>query len=71
MFAEVGFPITADGSSVAALVKALVVAGNEAQVEKHLRELIASGLDELLLMLVPVADETYEREQLMQVTGSL
>lgn len=71
MFAAAGFPIAADGSSVAALVKALVVMGNEAQVEKRLRELIASDLDELLLMLVPVADEAREREQLMQVISSL
>jgi hypothetical protein len=48
-----------------------VVAGNQAQVEKRLRELIASGLDELLLMLVPVADEAREREQLIRVIGSL
>jgi hypothetical protein len=27
--------------------------------------------DELLLLLVPVADEAREREQLMQVIGSL
>jgi alkanesulfonate monooxygenase SsuD/methylene tetrahydromethanopterin reductase-like flavin-dependent oxidoreductase (luciferase family) len=52
-------------------VKALVVAGDQAQVEKRLRELLASGLDELLLMLVPVADEVREREQLMQVIASL
>jgi F420-dependent oxidoreductase-like protein len=71
MFAAAGFPIAADGSGVAALVKALVVAGNEAQVEQRVRELIASGLDELLLMLVPVADEAREREQLIQVIGSL
>src|SRR6266516_3050731 len=71
MFAAAGFPVAADGTGIAALVKALVVAGNEAQVEKRLRELIASGLDELMLMLVPVADEEREREQLMQVIGSL
>src|SRR6266705_1949385 len=71
MFAAAGFPIAADGTGIATLVKALVVAGNEAQVEKRLRELIASGLDELLLMLVPVADEVREREQLMQVICSL
>jgi len=71
MFAAAGFPIAADGSGVAALVKALVVAGNETQVEQRVRELIASGLDELLLMLVPVADEAREREQLIQVIGSL
>jgi hypothetical protein len=48
-----------------------VVAGNQAQVEKRLRELLASGLDELLLMVVPVADEARERAQLLQVIGSL
>ncbi len=71
MFAAAGFPIAADGTGVDALVKALVIAGNEAQVEKRVRELLASGLDELMLMLVPVADEAREREQLTQVIGSL
>jgi len=71
MFAAAGFPIAADGTGVDALVKALVVAGNEAQVEKRVRELMASGLDELLLMLVPVADEARELAQLMRVIGSL
>jgi F420-dependent oxidoreductase-like protein len=71
MFAAAGFPIAADGTGTAALVKALVVAGNQAQMEKRLRELIASGLDELLLMLVPISDEAREREQLIQVIGSL
>jgi F420-dependent oxidoreductase-like protein len=71
MFAAAGFPIAPDGTGVDALVKALVVAGNEAQVEKRLRELITSGLDELLLMLVPVVDETRELAQLMRIIGSL
>ena len=71
MFAAAGFPIAEDGSGVDALAKALVVAGDQAQVEKRLRELIASGLDELMLMLVPVADEVGERGQLMQVIASL
>ncbi len=71
MFAAAGFPIAEDGSGVDALVKALVVAGDQAQVEKRLRELIASGLDELMLMLVPVADEAGERGQLIQVIASL
>ncbi len=71
MFAAAGFPIASDGTGVAELVKALLVAGNEAQVEKRLRELLASGLDELLLMLVPVVDEARELELLMQVIASL
>ncbi len=71
MFAEAGFPIEADGSGTHALVKSLVVAGDQAKVQQQLRELIQSGLDELLLMLVPVTDETREREQLLQIIASL
>lgn len=71
MFASAGFPVGADGTGVEAIVKALVVAGDQSQVEKRLRDLLASGLDELLLMPVPVADETREREQLMQVMAAL
>ncbi len=71
MFAAAGFPVEDDGTGVAALVNALVVTGTQAQVENRLRELIASGLDELVLMLVPVANEAHEREQLMQVIASL
>lgn len=71
MFAAAGFPIGADGGGTDAIVKALVVAGNEAQVERRLRELIASGLDELLLMMVPVADEARERAMLTRVIGAL
>jgi F420-dependent oxidoreductase-like protein len=71
MFAAAGFPVAGDASSVPTLVKALVVAGEQAQVTERVHELIASGLDELMLMLIPVADEAREREQLMQVIGSL
>jgi len=48
-----------------------VVAGDSAHVEKRLRELLASGLDELLLMLIPVADEARERQQLLEVIASV
>ena len=71
MFALAGFPVAEDGSGVDALVKELVVAGDQAQVERRVRELLASGLDELLLMLIPVADEARERELLVQVIASL
>ena len=71
MFAEAGFPIAADGSGVDTLVKSLVVSGDQAQVEKRVRELVASGLDELMLMLIPVADEAREREQLLHIIASL
>jgi F420-dependent oxidoreductase-like protein len=71
MFAAAGFPVAADGTGVDALARALVIFGNQAQVEKCVRELIASGLDELLLMLVPIADEVRERGQLVELIGSL
>jgi len=71
MFTAAGFPVGENGHGVGALVKALVVAGNEAQVETRLRELLASGLDELMLMLVPVADEASERARLIRVIGAL
>jgi len=71
MFEAAGFPVAGDGTGVDELVKTLVVAGDEAKVENRLRELLASGLDELLLMQVPVKDEVREREQLMRVIGSL
>ena len=71
MFSEAGFPIGADGSGTEELVKSLVVAGDPAMVQQRVRELIESGLDELLLMMVPVADETREREQLLQIIATL
>ncbi len=71
MFAEAGFPIGADGSGTGALVKSLVIAGDKAQVEQRVRELVESGLDELMLMMVTVADEAREREQLLQIIASL
>jgi F420-dependent oxidoreductase-like protein len=71
MFAAAGFPISGDGSSVPALVKALVIAGDQSQIAQRLRDLIANGLDELMLMLIPVADEAREREQLMELIASL
>jgi alkanesulfonate monooxygenase SsuD/methylene tetrahydromethanopterin reductase-like flavin-dependent oxidoreductase (luciferase family)/DNA-binding SARP family transcriptional activator len=71
MFAEAGVPVAPDGSGIDALVDALVVAGDEAAVQQRIRELLASGLDELLIAPVPVADEERERQQLLRLIGSL
>lgn len=71
MFAAAGFPIAEDGTGIEALVKELVISGDEAQVKQRVHALITSGLDELLLMLVPVADEAHERAQLARLIGSL
>jgi F420-dependent oxidoreductase-like protein len=71
MFEAAGFPVPPDGSGLPAIVRELVVTGDQAQVVQRLRDLLASGLDELLLMLIPVKDETREREALLRVIGEM
>jgi F420-dependent oxidoreductase-like protein len=60
MFAEAGFPPAADGTMPAALFDELVVSGEPAQVAARLAEMRAAGMDELLVHLVPIADEAAE-----------
>jgi F420-dependent oxidoreductase-like protein len=69
MFADAGFPIAADGTAPDALLETLVVAGDEETVRARLLELLARGLDEVLVMLAPVADETAERARLARLLG--
>lgn len=71
MFAAAGFPPAADGTMPDALIEHLVVSGDAAAVSARLRELLAQGLDELLVMLVPVTDDaSAELRQLAAVVGS-
>lgn len=71
MFADAGFPIGADGSGLDALARSLVVFGNEATVAQQLTDLLAQGLDELLVLLIPVEDAAREQAQLAHLIGSL
>jgi alkanesulfonate monooxygenase SsuD/methylene tetrahydromethanopterin reductase-like flavin-dependent oxidoreductase (luciferase family) len=71
MFADAGLPVTADGQPSDALLDALIVAGEEGRIVERLRALRAVGLDELMVMLVPVADEVTEMERLVQLVGRL
>lgn len=71
MFAEAGVPVAPDGTGMDRLVKELVVAGDEATVRDRIAQLLASDLDELQLYLIPVADEASERQQLLNIIGSL
>ncbi|GCE29541.1 LLM class F420-dependent oxidoreductase [Dictyobacter alpinus] len=73
MFAKAGFPKAIDGEEreVDALAQTLVVSGAESTVRHRLEELLMSGLDELMLHLVPIRDEANEREQLLHLIGSL
>jgi hypothetical protein len=53
------------------LVDSLIVSGKEATVTERLTELLAAGLDELMVNLVPIKDETDEMTRLMHLIGQL
>ncbi len=73
MFAKAGFAKAVEGEEAALddLARALVISGDETTVHEQIQKLLASGLDELLLHLVPIADEENERKQLLHLVGSL
>lgn len=71
MFATAGYPLEADGSLSDALVDSLTIRGDEAAIIARIDELLAAGLDELLLTPLPVGDETAERERLFGIVGRL
>lgn len=71
MFADAGFPVSPDGSGLDALARSLVVFGSETSVAQQLAALLAQGLDELLVMLIPVQDATRERLQLARLIGAM
>jgi F420-dependent oxidoreductase-like protein len=71
MFAAAGYPMQDDGSVSDGLIDSLVVMGDVAAVTARLSELLASGLDELLLTPVPIDDSTIKARQLMHLVGQL
>jgi F420-dependent oxidoreductase-like protein len=71
MFAAAGHPLPADATLPPALLEDLVISGDEAAVADRLRALLAAGLDELLVMLVPVADAAAETAALARVLATL
>jgi len=73
MFVQAGFAGAMDGNEAEldALARTVMVSGDEATVRHRVQELLTSGLDELQLQLVPIADEEKERKQLLKLVGSL
>ncbi len=71
MFAGAGFPIPADGSMSDELVSSLVISGSDAAIADRFSDILASGLDELLVLPVAVHDSERELSQLMQLIGHL
>ena len=71
MFSDAGFPLTSDQTVPDALVDSLVISGNEATVAARFTELLAAGLDELNVALVPITDANDEQSRLMHLIGQL
>jgi alkanesulfonate monooxygenase SsuD/methylene tetrahydromethanopterin reductase-like flavin-dependent oxidoreductase (luciferase family) len=74
MFTDAGFPIlTSDDKTVVpdALVKSLVISGSESAVVERFKELLDSGLGELMVTLVPISDAHDEQTRLMLLIGEI
>lgn len=71
MFSNAGFQPTSDQTVPDALVDNLVISGNEDIVAARFTELLATGLDELMVSLVPIKDAINEMRQLMHLIGQL
>jgi F420-dependent oxidoreductase-like protein len=70
MFSEAGFSLTAGQTSVPdSLVDSLIVSGNEDTVAAQFTELLAAGLDELMVTLVPIKDAVDEFTRLTNLIG--
>jgi F420-dependent oxidoreductase-like protein len=71
MFADAGFPLTAGQTISDSLIDSLIVSGNEATVTAQFTELLAAGLDELYVGLVPITDADNEQSRLVHLIGQL
>ena len=72
MFRQAGWSAAVDGDDAAlnALAQELVISGSEEAVRDQIQALLANGVDELMVMGIPVADANKERQQLIEVIGS-
>ena len=71
MFSDAGFSVTPDQTVPDALVDCLVISGNETTVAARFTELLAAGLDELNVTLLPITDASDEQSRLMHLIGRL
>jgi alkanesulfonate monooxygenase SsuD/methylene tetrahydromethanopterin reductase-like flavin-dependent oxidoreductase (luciferase family) len=71
MFTSAGFPTRLGSAAPDSLVDSLVISGNEDTVTARFSELLASGLDELMITLLPIADTGDEQFRLMHSIAEL
>jgi alkanesulfonate monooxygenase SsuD/methylene tetrahydromethanopterin reductase-like flavin-dependent oxidoreductase (luciferase family) len=73
MFTQAGWAaaVNGDEAELNALARSLAISGNEMTIRNRIQELLGSGLDELLLLAIPITDEAMERKQMLHLIGSL
>jgi len=71
MFTSAGFPATLGSAAPDTLVDNLVISGKEDAVTIRFSELLASGLDELMVTLLPIKDTDDEQFRLMHSIAEL
>jgi F420-dependent oxidoreductase-like protein len=70
MFADAGFAIGSDGVLPDALLDELVVSGDTGAVATRLSEIQAAGIDELLVLPVPIHDAEAEEAELSAILAA-
>ena len=72
MFSNAGFSLISDQAVPDALVDNLVISGNESTINAQFAELLAAGLDELMVSLVPTTGGSDDEQALlMRLIGRL
>jgi hypothetical protein len=71
MFADAGYPVGANGALSDDLIGSLVISGSSTSITEHFKELLTSGVDELMVQLISVEQAESELNQLMQLIGRL
>jgi F420-dependent oxidoreductase-like protein len=69
MFTNAGFPTTIGSIAPDSLVDSMVISGDEDMVTAQFSELLSSGLDELMVTLLPIIDSDNEQFRLLHSIG--
>jgi alkanesulfonate monooxygenase SsuD/methylene tetrahydromethanopterin reductase-like flavin-dependent oxidoreductase (luciferase family) len=67
MFESAGFPVESDGSAPSGAIDSLAVSGTPDQIRARLEDILAEGIDELLVTHTVVNDADAERKELARI----